>query len=348
MAATSWYIARDFAKIHPASPKSVTGPSVGPLTTAKLLELASSGKLRADVLVWMDGTDVLITLEQFLTAAAREKAAGRETSAEVPPSASTKVVPPAKDALPDWLADVAHKESSELVRPASRLDWLEDVRQSENLPTSSPNQAPLGQAPLPAALQPGGQTAPSRSRPRNVADVPLDWLEDIRQIEESLHLHPPSPPAPPPVKALKMALPVPIQPLLPTNAPAPVQPAAPPGPECSGYNPETGEILDPAAYALFQKAEAQRRQDEWEKQPSVSVAEAFIEAHRVLQEWVDAAANRALVTRGDMEPIRQCPAVKELLRRYENYGPVMQERLWKRLAVLVDNRQKFHKAFGIV
>jgi hypothetical protein len=60
---------------------------------------------------------------------------------------------------------------------------------------------------------------------------------------------------------------------------------------------------------------------------------------------VDDAANRALVVAGDTEAIRQCPSVQELFRRYQAYGALMQEKLWKRLTFLVDNRRKFIRAF---
>jgi hypothetical protein len=128
---------------------------------------------------------------------------------------------------------------------------------------------------------------------------------------------------------------VPIAPQLPSISP-----------EQSGLDPETGQILDPVAFALWQRAESQRCQEELDKQPIVSVAEAFLDAQRALQDWVDAEANKSLVASGDMEAIRKCSAVQELLARYEGYGPVMLEKLWKRLTFLVDNRKKFFKAFG--
>lgn len=146
-----------------------------------------------------------------------------------------------------------------------------------------------------------------------VRGLPLDWLDDIRQIEESLRARPT-----PPLSAR---------------------------PEVNGFDPTTGRILDPVAYERWQKTEAQRRQQELQQQPTLSVAEAFLDAQRAIQTWVDDEKNKPLVTSGDLATIRQCGSVQEILHRYEGYGPVMQEKLWKRLAFLVDNRQKFFKAF---
>src|SRR5262249_21012428 len=174
-----------------------------------------------------------------------------------------------------------------------------------------------------------------------LACFPVALAEGIAQSEEALQ-RPPSPQtlAPPRRRALKAAPPLPLRPApLPTPLPSA-------SPEQCGYRPDTGQILDPVAYALWQKAEAQRRQDELQKQPTVSVTEAFLKAQRALQEWVDADANKPLVAKGDLEAIRQCAAVQELLRRYESYGPVMQEKLWSKLALLVDNRQRFFKGFA--
>jgi len=318
--AERWYITRRAKTDGPATLETIKNAAVGPLPTTMLLELASTGDVGADDLVRMDGTDVLITLAQFLGLALGGKVPGIDGLGAPPPA---QAAAPKEAGLPDWLDDVAQ---SERPRPRAPVvpDWLEDVRRSEKLAPDSPAQK--------AAL----------------ADVALDWLDDIREIEESLRPRPvPPKEASPPVKVSEQppasVSAAPPAALLP-KPPAPKQPAPARRAE-SGYDLETGKILDPPAYAHFQKDEAQRRLDEQQKQPAVSVPEAFLEAQRALQEWVDDAANRALVAVGDMEPIQQCASVKELLARYDGYGSVMREKLCKRLAFLVDNRKKFLKAF---
>jgi len=319
----TWYITRRGNPAGPAFASAVKNASVGPLPTTKVLELASIGELGSEDLLQMAGTDVLISLEQFLGLALGGKLPGLEATPRKSPPPGPAIASEDKS-LPDWLDDVAQSETPRPRAPVAP-DWLEDVRQSEKLSPGSPTQK------------------------ATLAAVALDWLDDIRQIEESLRQRPAPPKeASPPVNALREQPPprVSIPPSIPPmpKSPAPRQPA----PGClekPGYDPETGKILDPAAYARFQKAEAQRRQDELDKQPAVSVAEVFLDAQGALQEWVDDAANRALVMAGDMEPIRQSASVKELLARYDGYGSVMQEKLCKRLAFLVDNRKKFLKAY---
>jgi serine/threonine protein kinase len=80
--------------------------------------------------------------------------------------------------------------------------------------------------------------------------------------------------------------------------------------------------------------------------PKTSVANAFLDAHLALQDWVDDPADRALVAAGNMAAILQAPAIKQLLHRYATYGAVMQERLTRRLACLVENRRKYLKALS--
>jgi len=286
---TQWYLLRNSARTTGAAPKA---QPLGPMPAAKLVELASSGGASASDWVWMEGMDVQITVEKFLAIAHAGK---------LPDSPA--------NFLPEWLSDVAKSEAFERSRPEPIPDWLEEMRLAEKQPR---NAAP-----------------PATADEFTIKGLPLDWLEDIRQIEESLRarLTPPAPQRP-------------------TAAPPQPPLALPVSAEPQGFDPATGRILDPVAFDRWQKAEAQRRQSELQKQPTVSVAEAFLDAQRAIQAWVDDETNKPLVTSGDLDAIRKSASVQEVLRRFEGYGPVMQEKLWKRLFFLVENRQKFFKAFG--
>ena len=360
MSETQWYLTRQAGKKGAVARED----SFGPLTTDSLLKLASSGKVGSDALVWIDGTDVLFTLAQFQEMVGPGKRDGPGSAVPSP------AAPAADNGLPDWLAEMAQEETRPVRKPQEDLDWLEDVRQSEGLAAYIKPSEP---GPIPPRAAP---PVPLRSGPDELAAMPLDWLQDIRQIEESLRVAPPSQqptparPAPPPapasvpvVEGLKMALPVPAQVVPPAPPTVPVRIVCPPPttpvpsvpgrpvvpspvPIATGYDAETGQILDAEAYALYQKAEAQRRQQQ-AAQPTLSVAEVFIHAHRALQNWADADENKSLILRGDVDSIKACPAIREVLDHHANYGPIMRERLERRLTLLVDNRKKFLKAFGL-
>jgi len=137
-------------------------------------------------------------------------------------------------------------------------------------------------------------------------------------------------------------------------APPAATPAAPPEPEVIevtlleplGYDPQTGQILDPAAYANWQRAQQQQRAKENQAQPGLSVYEVFLAARKTLQDWVDADANKPFVISASPEALRQHPELQGLVRVYQGYGQVMLDKLWKHLDFLVENRRKFHAAFG--
>ena len=114
-----------------------------------------------------------------------------------------------------------------------------------------------------------------------------------------------------------------------------------------GFNPETGQILDAAAYARWQRAQQEKRHQDAQLQPAgPSVYEVFLEARRSLQEWVDAAPNKPLIMTGNGAALRQHPQVAVLLAAYLGYGPTMLEKLGKHLDFLIENRRKFYVAFG--
>jgi hypothetical protein len=283
-----WYVSRSGNERGAPGMDTTVAGTVGPMSAENLLEMASLGWVASADLLLLEGTDVHITVEQFLAMARNGTLPGGAATAPAAPTGFQQM-PPRDNSLPEWLAD---------------------VRQYESMPKT------------------------------RVPDA-LVWLEDIRQIEESLRRSPPLGTAGPPDAKLLSAPP-------PTPVPvAPVTPVKPPGSGPSdqrGYDPETGQILDPVAYARWQKTEAERREQSQYEQPPASVAEVYLLAQRAIQEWVDAAANKPLVTKGNLDTIRNCSSIQALMHGYEAYGQVMQEKLWKRLFFLVDNRKKYYQA----
>jgi hypothetical protein len=114
-----------------------------------------------------------------------------------------------------------------------------------------------------------------------------------------------------------------------------------------GFDPDTGQILDPAAFARWQKQEQERRRRELQEQPAMGVFEAFLTARRALADCVDADSLKSLVVAGDLDGLRRTPQVQELLGTYQGYGPVMAEKLCKHLEFLVENRRKFYADFAV-
>jgi hypothetical protein len=212
--------------------------------------------------------------------------------------------------------------------PGAVPDWLSDVQKAEE-----------------AAALPPGETA-----------TPLDWLEDIREIEESLRAR-----SQPPKKAPLWAEPVPgepaakVLPAIPIAIPvarAVPQPgrATPKAPaaslESTGFNPETGQILDRQKFDQWQRAQQLQRQREMQTQAAGSVYDAFLKARKALHQWVDDEQNKGLILAGNLEAIRANPIVQELVLAYQGYGETMLAKLWKHLELLVDNRRKFLAARG--
>ena len=127
------------------------------------------------------------------------------------------------------------------------------------------------------------------------------------------------------------------------SVPLPATPsqAEPASPETTGYDAETGQVLDAAKYARWR-----REQLTVKEQPAMTVYEAFLTARQGLQEWVDAEASKPLILAGDINSIKQNPAVIALVQTYKGYGPTMVEKLSKHLDFIVDNRRQFYAAFA--
>jgi hypothetical protein len=114
-----------------------------------------------------------------------------------------------------------------------------------------------------------------------------------------------------------------------------------------GYNPETGQILDRQKFNQWQRAQQLRKQQEVQSaQPTVSVYEALLRARRDLHQWVDAEQNQDLIRAGNLDAIRGDSIVQGLVQSYQGYGPIMLDKLWKHLELLVENRRKFLAARG--
>jgi hypothetical protein len=128
--------------------------------------------------------------------------------------------------------------------------------------------------------------------------------------------------------------------LLPPPGPAALTVA--PTPEETGFNPETGQILDADKFQEWQRGQQLERERQSSAQPAPSVYALFDRARRELKAWVDSAENERLIAQGNVGAVLRHPAVQRLIRTYQPYGQEIERKLWQHLVLLVDNRRKFH------
>jgi hypothetical protein len=123
----------------------------------------------------------------------------------------------------------------------------------------------------------------------------------------------------------------------------PVAPAAPPTPrkptpEESGYDPDTGQVLDAAKYQRWQKAQ---KEVKTEVAAGETVYEVFIRANRALQDWIDLEANRPLLL-GGINACRNDPSLMALVASFDQWGQDFRDRFWRRVEFMVENRREFY------
>lgn len=210
-------------------------------------------------------------------------------------------------------------------------DWLDDVAQMEGL------------APAPGA--------------KASQDLP-DWLEDLClwygwEVPADVG-QPSGPPAPaipgeegkgPATEERRTTEVAPVPPtvLAPTpTSPGEISPEPPPLPE-TGFDPDTGRILDPVQFEKWKRglAELPGR----EAPAGLPLLELFRKGRVAIETWLDDPEQRALLLQGDLEEIRAAPGLVALLERVADKGPpVLREKLSHHLAFLVENRRKYYTA----
>ena len=223
--------------------------------------------------------------------------------------------------MPDWLADVVQAESKGPLPgplpsneiPKWLLDRLEDLRLWIGLEVHIPAAPTTDSAPLNSG-QPG--------------DVP-DWLQGWLTPETPIVSLPPSPTMP-------VALRVP--PVASTN------PLVEKIRQLSGFDLETGQILDPVKFAKWKQ---QQTQSGTAGQPAVSNAsllEVFRKGRSAIEAWVDDDKNRSSVMHAVADEIKTNQEIQAILHQYMNYGKGLQEKLLRHLEFMVENRRNYYKA----
>lgn len=269
-------------------------------------------------------------------------------------------VPPPSSIPMDWLEDIRHIEES--LRPGTKaagapappaaLPSTPAGRASPSPPAKPPSPPPsLPAPPVKPVPGPTRTSAPPPTKPGLLPAPVVQAVPGPARSSSPPKVAPGQAPTPPakPVPQPGLVAPVPPSPpslelRLPGTPPGTAPP--PSSSETTGFDPDTGQILDGTKYARWQKEQQLRRQEELQAQPTVSVYEAFLIARTAFQEFVDAEVSKPFIMAGDLEAIRQLPPIQSLLRSYAGYGAVMEEKLGKHLGFLVENRRKFYVAFG--
>lgn len=148
------------------------GQVCGPVPAADLTQLAATGALTPQDLVWPEGAD---------------------RSQAVPVEAALRTAPSAAPKGPDWLGDVkAVEQAAPPSGPAPREavpDWLDDVRRAEQAPPTRvqkafdvqavPRVEPARPAPTPGKARPAGPPAVKPAKPAGPALLSVEGVEII-------------------------------------------------------------------------------------------------------------------------------------------------------------------------
>ena len=245
-------------------------------------------------------------------------------------------------------------------KPAPKPDWLDDVAASETL---GPAPGPSAGAEPPAWLEdlrlwyglelyaapPAAQVAPTAVQAGGVPAWLEDWLVPKKKPARAADpaTQPPAIPIAQPVGAKRAGQ----APLLPEPGAVPLARPVRQGPAAvdalaakaigeTGFDPQTGRILDDAKFRRWQRSAVSRQS----KLTNESLFEAFRKARIAIENWVDDDTRRPLIRKGDLTAIKQDKGLVALLKRYEGFGAPMRDRLVKHLEFMVENRRKYYLA----
>ena len=264
---------------------------------------------------------------------------------------------PAGEALPDWLADVAVASAEPpavlISEPAANHEdpeWLDDLRLWVGLEVY-------------VRVKEGGLREPiTLATPEKSEGLP-DWLQGW--------LPPPAKPKPSPAKSappaaapIASAVKVPpdqaapatpvaraVQPPLVQVAPAvPIAKARPetrqPTPEEklrdeSGFDAETGQILDPVKFRRWQQA-----RNASSPMSNASTLENFHQFRSAINAWVDDDNNHSRMLHAELHEISAHPEIQKILQDASKFGKDFHEKIQNYLAYMIENRRKYYKALA--
>jgi hypothetical protein len=277
------------------------------------------------------------------------------------------------DWLESWITPAAPKTSKASPPAGARTSQAKPLTPTMP-PISKSTDSPAPPVDDPSYLPQASSAVPkSHEKPITAAAVPKSMLPVVPADVAASQVHPSAMPPTNLAEATLRDKPVDKAPAAPSAAtPSPSRPtsplSAPTGPrpvspvhepfgktkptrtaedvlaektiQETGFDPGTGQILDPDKFRQWQCASHA-------SQPAVSnesLFEVFRKARIAVEHWVDEDSHRPLILAGDLSTIKKDVLLLAIFRQFQGFGPAMQEKLMHHLEFMVENRRKYYAA----
>ena len=112
----------------------------------------------------------------------------------------------------------------------------------------------------------------------------------------------------------------------------------------SGFDANTGRIIDPEKFRRWQKEQQLKRNQERKDGPTIQ--EVYEKARGDLSNWVDLDKNRRLILTADMEALRHDDSLRKFMHAHQRFGDEILHKLWHHLEFVVENRRKYYYALA--
>jgi hypothetical protein len=278
--------------------------------------------------------------------------------------------PEPTDEIPEWLDDLRLWVALDLCMPASEEsnsdstlaipDWLESWL------TPPPQIQPPAAPPSPITPRPAVVSPPLAEKPLPLSEprtpVSRSVPSEAVKPRPAIPSQPPAPSvasiSPPPAHSHPVSAQVQVPTLIPAPpaAPTPLQAKTTPAPSklvnplvektlhVSGFDLETGQILDPEKFRKWKQEQVQISSTALPAVSNAGLFEVFRKARSAVEAWVDNETNRPAVMNSEIDEIKSRPEIQLVLKEYAGYG--MREKLLRHLEFMVENRRKYYKAIA--
>jgi hypothetical protein len=314
----------------------------GPFSVEEIKECITQKMLVESDWVWQDGVDVRLRAASVFDFS--------------PPAGVSPV--------PDWLADVVEVKKKGLLSTPSAIketpEWLEDLRlwialeqyepgwEAFNKTAESTASTPSQAGGIPDGLAswsvPAAPKESSTASPRSpVIPVSVPASPTVGPVFAPPAAKPPIP-APPVLKVPKPAAPTPPATETKPAAFEPAKTLAEQMLEASGFDSETGQILDAQKFRQWKQQQARSSSANQPGVSNASLFEVFRKGRTAIEAWVDDESNILCMLHAEPDELKRNREVQAILDAYANYGQDFQEKLLRHLEFMVNNRRKYYQA----